>query len=235
VAVGVVHAVLAFALTEEATNKFLLLFAFLPARYDASTPIGELPGGLGAEIWTFVTYAFIHADLSHLFFNALWLVAFGTPVARRFGAQRFLVFFLVTAAAGAATHLAMHFGEPQLMVGASAAISGAMAAAMRFAFQRGGPLGIFGREDSAYRVPAVPLTAMFRDLRLVAFLVVWFGTNLLFGFGSFALPGVEGRVAWEAHVGGFLAGLFGFALFDPVRAAPVHADDLQSDDDPSIH
>ncbi len=47
------------------------------------------------------------------------------------------------------------------MIGASAAISGAMAAAMRFAFQRGGPLAtVARREDEAYRVPAVPLTAM---------------------------------------------------------------------------
>jgi hypothetical protein len=96
-------------------------------------------------------------------------------VARRFGALRFLAFYVTTAAAGAATHLAVHFGEVQPMIGASAAVSGAMAAAMRFAFQRGGPLGIFGRgEDSAYRVPAAPLSAMLRDPRLLVFLLVWF-------------------------------------------------------------
>ena len=60
-----------------------------------------MPGGLGADIWTFVTYAFIHGDWTHLGLNGVWLLAFGTPVARRFGMARFLAFFAVTAAAGA--------------------------------------------------------------------------------------------------------------------------------------
>jgi len=234
-ALGGIHLILAFGLTEEETNQFLLQFAFAPERYADSVPFA-LPAGLGPRIWTFFTYAFIHADLNHLFFNLLWLVAFGTPVARRFGAPRFLAFFLVTAAGGAAAHLAMHFGERDIVIGASAAVSGAMAAAMRFAFQRGGPLGIFGRGgDAAYRVPAAPLSAMLRDPRLLVFLLVWFGTNLLFGLGTFALPGVEGRVAWEAHVGGFLAGLIGFALFDPVHPSPSLDGDGEPGDGANVH
>jgi membrane associated rhomboid family serine protease len=46
--------------------------------------------------------------------------------------------------------------------------------------------------------------------------VVWFGVNILFGMGTIATPGVEQAVAWQAHIGGFLAGLILFALFDPV-------------------
>jgi membrane associated rhomboid family serine protease len=68
---------------------------------------------------------------------------------------------------------------------------------------------------------------------LLVFLLVWFGTNLVFGLIS--LPGVEGRVAWEAHVGGFIAGLIGFALFDPVRAAPAGDQGTQPDDDAVVH
>jgi membrane associated rhomboid family serine protease len=37
--------------------------------------------------------------------------------------------------------------------------------------------------------------------------------NLVTGLVGFA-PGVEDRIAWEAHVGGFLAGFFGVSLFD---------------------
>jgi membrane associated rhomboid family serine protease len=222
---GLIHAVFTLALTEEQTDGLLRLFAFLPVRYDWGFPVGLLPGGWGAGIWTFVTYALIHADLNHLIFNLLWLVAFGTPVARRFGALRFIAFFVVTAAAGAAAHLVTHFGEAVPMIGASASVSGAMAAAMRFAFQRGGPLGLLrGREASAYLVPAAPLSAMLRDPRLLAFLLVWFGVNLLFGLGTFKLPGIEQSIAWEGHIGGFLAGLLGFSLFDPVRNLPALAD-----------
>src|SRR5437660_2811747 len=185
---GLVQLLLMFALTAEQTTEFLLLFAFIPARYDASM-LSDIawPGGWAANIWTFVTYALIHADLSHLLFNAVWLLAFGSPVAQRFGSLRFTAFMALTAAAGAAAHLATHFGELLPMVGASAAISGAMAAAMRFAFQRGGPLGILAGHAEAYRVPAASLSGSFRDPRVLAFLLVWFGLNALLGLTSFAL------------------------------------------------
>jgi membrane associated rhomboid family serine protease len=148
--------------------------------------------------------------------NGVWLLAFCSPVARRFGVTRFLAFMAATAAAGAAAHLVTHFGELLPMVGASASISGAMAAAMRFVFQRGGPLGLWRDGEDAYRVPAASLAASLRDTRVLAFLLVWFGINLLFGLTGSWMPGVEQAVAWEAHIGGFLAGLVGFAVFDPV-------------------
>ena len=161
----------------------------------------------------------------HLGINAVWLLAFGSAVARRFGPLRFLLFFAVTAAAGAAMHLATHYGELVPMVGASAAISGFMAAAMRFAFQGGGPLGLWPRHEAhAYHVPAAPLRVALGDPRILAFLAVWFGLNMLLGLGSLSLAGEDQQVAWEAHIGGFLAGLLLFPLFDPVRA-PSGVDD----------
>jgi membrane associated rhomboid family serine protease len=206
-----------FALSPEQTTEFLLLFAFIPARYDASVlPDVAWPGGWAADVWTFVTYALIHADLSHLIFNAVWLLAFGSPVAQRFGSLRFMAFMAMTAAAGAAVHLVTHFGELLPTVGASAAISGAMAAAGRFAFQRGGPLELWRDRADACRVPAAPLATSLRDPRVLVFLAVWFGLNILFGAFSLGMPGVEQAIAWQAHIGGFLFGLLAFAAFDPV-------------------
>src|SRR5262244_3187416 len=182
VVLGVIQALLMFVLTAEQTTEFLLLFAFIPARYDASVlPDVAWPGGWAADIWTFVTYALIHADLSHLVFNCVWLLAFGSPVAQRFGSLRFMAFMALTAAAGAAVHLLTHFDELLPMVGASAAISGAMAAAARFAFQRGGPLEMWRDRAEACRVPAAPLSSSLRDRRVIAFLLIWFGVNILFG------------------------------------------------------
>jgi membrane associated rhomboid family serine protease len=219
-AMGLIHALMTLVLSADQASDFLVLFAFIPARYDVKL-LSELwwVPGWGAAVWTFLTYAFIHGNLMHLGFNGVWLLAFGTPVARRFGPLRFLIFFLFSAAVGAALHLAVHLGEPLPMVGASAAISGAMAAAMRFAFQRGGPLGPFRRDDeAAYRVPAAPLLVLLREPRLVVFLIVWFGVNLLFGLGIVSLPGESDMpIAWEAHIGGFLAGLVTFVLFDPAQ------------------
>ena len=60
-----VHAVVVLALTADETTEFLLLFAFIPARYDPSVmPDVAWPGGWAADVWTFVTYSFIHADLT---------------------------------------------------------------------------------------------------------------------------------------------------------------------------
>jgi membrane associated rhomboid family serine protease len=234
---GLVHAVFVLILTREQATDFLLLFSFIPARYDAGVLAAESwAQGWGAAVWTFVTYAFIHADLNHLFFNGVWLLAFGTPVARRFGTLRFIAFFAMTAAAGAGMHLATHFGEMLPMIGASASISGAMAAAMRFVFQRGGPLGLLrSRDEEAYRVPAMPLMTMLRDKRVLVFLVVWFGTNILFGMGTIAMPGVEQSVAWQAHIGGFFAGLLGFAIFDPARDSPALADPQDPEREQTSH
>ena len=220
VALALVHAVRVWVLSPRANANVLLLFSFIPARYDPAVVAQGVPGGLAAQIWTFVSYALIHGNLTHLGINAVWFLAFGSAVARRFGAFRFLVFFVVTAVAGAATHLVTHFGEFVPMVGASAAISGCMAAAMRFAFQRGGPLGLWrAQEGHAYHVPAAPLRVALADPRVLAFLLVWFGLNILLGLGSLSLAGEEQEIAWQAHIGGFLAGLLLFPWFDPVGPA----------------
>jgi membrane associated rhomboid family serine protease len=51
---------------------------------------------------------------------------------------------------------------------------------------------------------------------VLIFLGVWFVVNLGFGLGT--LPGDfgGGSIAWQAHIGGFIAGLLLFPLFDPV-------------------
>ena len=71
-------------------------------------------------------------------------------------------------------------------------------------------------EAGSYTVPAQPLSECLRDPRVLAFLLVWFGVNALMGLGTFAMPGMEHAIAWQAHIGGFAVGLLAFALFDPV-------------------
>jgi membrane associated rhomboid family serine protease len=217
-----VHLARVYALSDDEDVEFLVTFAFIPARYSAASALGELPGGVAADVWTFVSYAFIHGNATHLLLNSIWLLPFGSALARRFGTVRFLAFFAVTAAAGAAVHLATNLGSMQPVIGASAAISGFMAASVRFAFQRGGPLDMLrGADAESYRVPAVPLLAALRDTRIAVFLGAWFALNILFGVGTLAIAGMDQAVAWQAHIGGFLAGLLLFPLFDPV-AAPQH-------------
>ena len=214
-----VHALRMLVLTDAEDQQFLLTFAFIPARYDTDLLVGgSFPGGFGADFWTFFSYAFIHADLMHIGLNLAWLLPFGTALARRFGTWRYIAFMLVVAAAGAFAHLITHPAAMVPMIGASAAISGAMAAALRFVFQKGGPLGLWRGEHNgdAYRVPAATLMATLRDPRFLIFLAVWLGLNALFGLGSASIVDEGQEIAWQAHIGGFLAGLFLFDAFDPV-------------------
>ena len=205
-------------LSADAELQVLLDFAFIPLRETHPDVFTGLVGfGEGARVWSFVTYALLHAGWAHVGLNCVWLAAFGSPVARRFGTGRFLAFAAVGAVAGSALHLAVYPTSEVPLVGASAGISALMAGAARFVFQSDGPMWSLGSFD-AYRRPAAPLLALVRDSRVVVFLLVWFGTNIVFGLTGGA--GVaDGAVAWDAHIGGFVVGLLLFPLFDPVRAA----------------
>ncbi|TIU05926.1 MAG: rhomboid family intramembrane serine protease, partial [Mesorhizobium sp.] len=101
-------------------QQMMLLYdgAFIPVLYT---------GRYGFDWFLFTrpfTYAFMHGGLAHIAVNMVWLAAFGSPLANRFGAARFAVFYAVTGLASVALFWAMHpYGEMPL-VGASGAISG---------------------------------------------------------------------------------------------------------------
>jgi membrane associated rhomboid family serine protease len=212
----------------------LVYFSFIPARLSFLVAPNQVLHALadvdGDELaaflntapfawWTPLSYAFLHANWTHLAINGVMLAAFGAPVARRLGSMRFLGFFAVTAIAGALAHLATHPFDLEPVVGASAAISGAMAAIARFAFAPGEALGerASGRtgEESESRGRQT-LAQTFSDPRAMVFLVSWLLVNFLYGLVPQA-PGGAGVIAWEAHIGGFMAGLLLFGWFDPKK------------------
>jgi membrane associated rhomboid family serine protease len=213
----VIHLVRSFVLTPSQDAQVILLFAFIPVRYAEIARQAGFPGGAWAEAWTPVTYALIHGSGTHLVFNAVWLAAFGSALARRFGAARFTVFSALAAAAGAGAHWLVHPDDLVPVVGASAAISAHMAAVARFMFQAGGPLRANRRDPGVWQADAVPLAGIVRDRRVLGFLGIWFVLNLVFGLGAIPMGGGEADVsiAWEAHLGGFVFGLLAFSLFDP--------------------
>jgi membrane associated rhomboid family serine protease len=180
--------------------------------------------GGGAKIWTLLTYAFLHGSWTHVLLNCIWLIAFGPPIARRFGSVRFLLFMAATAVASTLAHWLISPMDFSPLIGVSGADSGLMGAATRFMFQPGAPLGPYSSVDrpEIETIPPASLRDVFLERRSLIFLVIWLGTNFIFGAGALKLGLSDMPVAWIAHVGGFVAGLLLFPLFDrPFRAPPM--------------
>src|SRR4051812_40574707 len=76
--------------TTAVSERMVAEYAFIPLRY---SPRALDPGSWLDRAIPFVSYMFVHADVTHLAINCLWLLAFGAIVARRFGPWLFLLFF----------------------------------------------------------------------------------------------------------------------------------------------
>lgn len=197
-----VHLVRTYMLSADDDLALLIRAAFIPIRYS---------GQFNLDVWAFTspfTYTFLHGGFAHLAVNSIWLAAFGSPLANRIGTKRFLAFFAVTGVAAAFFFWAIHPLTQAPLVGASGAISGMMGAAARFAFQidRSSGRAAFGGDP-------LPFGAVLRSRTAVTFLAVWMIVNLVTGLVGF-VPGSEDQIAWEAHIGGLLAGFFGLRFFD---------------------
>jgi membrane associated rhomboid family serine protease len=190
----------------------LYALSFIPARISGSAPF---PAIWGSQVWSFVTYGLLHADVMHLFFNSLWLLVFGSVVARRLGALKFLILACVSTIMGAVATLLTHWGEVAIVIGASGAVSGLMAAAIPLMYGAGLRLGDTYRMDIATVRPLRPLEIL-TNRRAFIFTLVWMAVTLFSGASGWTGASFvqEYRIAWEAHLGGFVAGLIAFYWLD---------------------
>jgi membrane associated rhomboid family serine protease len=196
-------------------EQIIYYFAFIPARFgaDAAMMAGADIYDRGARIWSLVTYSFIHADWLHLAINCFWMLAFGSVVARRLKPVRFLILSAIGSIAGALTYYAFHPGQLAVLVGASAAISAQVAVAARFMFARLAGWQ-WSNEDEITRMKPLSLAGTFTNRRSLMFILVWLGLNYAFGTTGFGTPDGLGLIAWEAHIGGFAAGLLALGILD---------------------
>lgn len=140
-----------------------------------------------------VTAAFLHAGLMHLLFNMWALYLFGPDLERGVGRWPFLALYVSAAVTGGAAFFLL--SERGIAVGASGAI-----------------FGLFGAW----------LVASYRSRHTLAGqaglrqLLVLLALNL-------ALPLIVPRIAWEAHLGGLLAGMAIAFLWGlrPVAQSPL--------------
>jgi membrane associated rhomboid family serine protease len=154
-------------------------------------------GMVSADVWRghwqgLVTSLFIHGGWAHVGMNAAGALAFGAPVARLFGrglgALGFFVFFLVCGVLANLGYAALHPHDLMPLVGASGAVS-----------------GLFGGASRLIENP--PGLSSFASRAVVGTAAAWIVVNVVFGLAGIA-PGMGVvKIAWEAHIFGYFAGL----------------------------
>lgn len=145
--------------------------------------------------WTFTSlfsHGLVHLLAMHLMVNLGFLLAFGSAVERAIGSRPMLIVFFVSVAAGAVAQFIFDASTSGALMGASGGVSGCMGCFARLMLRR----------DTHPRLRRLGLN-LIGVLILVNLAIGLFG-DALFG-GS--LGGSDIRIAWQAHIGGFLAGL----------------------------
>jgi membrane associated rhomboid family serine protease len=195
--------IIRIALPGDMAEAILEQYAFVPARYALAVSHGIVAADLPALIVPLLTYMLLHADFTHVGVNSLWLLVFGPVVARRLKAARFVVFVMYCGVAAALLHLAVYWGSPVAVIGASGGISGLMGAGMRILYGH-----LYDRDDALAPITSRPI---------LMFSLVWVAVNVVSGVLRIGVTGDVALVAWVAHLGGYFAGLFAIGLFERRR------------------
>ncbi len=211
-----VHAGL-WMLPEPQWAEAIEALALIPSRYTGEAD--AIYGGWAAAFTSLVTHQLLHGDIAHLGLNSAWLLAFGSAVASRIGAIRFLTFAVLSGVAGGLTFVAMHLGETTVMVGASGALAGLMGGAFRFLFSAFDDGGAEAFRGDQRRIRRMSLGELFRDRRAQFAIGFWIAINFATALLA-PLITSAGGIAWEAHLGGFVFGLLAFGAFDDGRLEP---------------
>jgi membrane associated rhomboid family serine protease len=143
-----------------------------------------------AQPWTmFVSYAFLHGGPGHLAMNMITLWSLGRGVINRVGALRFLAIYTGTTLGGAGC-FGLLADTVRPMVGASGALFGLAGALLAWTY-----VDRFTAREGLWPVA-----------QIVAFLVAM---NLAMFWA------LDGQLAWQTHLGGFVAGWILALMIDP--------------------
>ncbi len=151
----------------------------------------------GDRLYTLVTSMFMHGGFLHFGGNMLYLYIFGNNVEDSMGHGRYILFYLICGFVASAAQIATEPSSTIPMLGASGAIA-----------------GVLGAYLVSFPKAKVVTLAIYFIMRIPAVFVLgfWFLLQLFSGVGSLA-SGMEGGVAYFAHIGGFVAGMALVFLF----------------------
>jgi len=133
--------------------------------------------------WTFVTYMFMHGNISHILFNMLGLLIFGMHVERQMGSKEFLLFYFVTGTLAGIFSFVVYYLTGNLIVALMGASGALYAVQLAFA--------VFFPNAVIYIWGILPLRA---PVMVLAFTAL----SLFFVF-----TGTGGNVAHLTHLAGF--------------------------------
>jgi len=145
------------------------------------------------QFFSIFSYMFLHGGLLHFIGNMWILYIFGDNVEEYFGSLRFLGFYLICGVISGLAHFLLNPFSMVPTIGASGAIAGVM----------GGYFLLYPRSRILTLIPII-IIPWFVEIPAFIFLGVWF----LIQFFNAAGSGGGAGIAWWAHVGGFIAGLF---------------------------
>lgn len=186
-------------------EDFAFIYGLVPARY--STPGVWDNVGLGVQLLPFVSFMFLHGGFWHLLGNMWSLYIFGDNVEDRLGHFRYIVFYLACGLASGFTHMYFNWHSEYPAIGASGAVAGVMGAYFL----------LYPKSRVLTLIPII-IIPYFVEIPAVLFLGLWF---LLQFWGAAGDTGGGAGIAWWAHVGGFVAGMFLLVLAPRVPQAGV--------------
>ncbi|OGS69651.1 MAG: rhomboid family intramembrane serine protease [Firmicutes bacterium RBG_13_65_8] len=211
------------SLGQQKLSLFFLRYGIVPLQFSL-LPRFLLGGRLdvvGHILGTLVSGMFLHGNLLHLFGNMLYLWVFGDNVEDRIGSVKYVIFYVLTGAAGTLAHIGFDPTSATPLIGASGAIAGVLGAYF-VSFPRSRVLAL------------VPIFFFLHlaEVPAIIFLLFWFVLQLINGLGALA-TGPADVVAWWAHIGGFAAGIILIRLMGrrPRRAPlpPASPDPWEAD------